>query len=722
MSRQSTSLLAAAALAALASAASAQITIDGIVSPGEYGASPVAIQNNKTHFGNNFNELDAAYATYNPGSALNLAVTGNLAQGNFFLLFLDTRSGGGIANPTGGGYNQFGSVGGAHVDDFGTDTDGGTGVSATPGGGSILNAGFNPEKALDINYYPPNNAYYINVIDLTVPNSPNDNRDIFLGSGTPGAGATTSNYTRFTAPSGGTQTVPAGSVTHAFNNSNTNGVNDWSDADVVGPYPQGDPTSATTGLEMAFNAAFLDHEPGKAVRLMAVITGTNGNSDDYLSNQFLGSLPSGWDNQGEANAGRPLFDSRWLNGGDLAITLFEPAFNAGADNKWSTPGNWAGNFAPNGLEHDAAFKGAGGSVDLDTNVTLGTLKFSGSAGYDISTTAGKTLTMNAGAGAARIDVLAYSNVIHPQVTFATDTRINTSLADITFDSVAISGKTITMAGIGTVNFKVQNNAPGSIIAVDSGTVNFANDAGANTQLYVNSTANLNSVQHLDKLGVNPGGHVNMASRAAQGPSAHTLYSNGVSVAYDNGTSSYIATLDLNDNDLVVNYGGGANPFTEVQRAVFSGFTTTPEPNRAGIISSTSQADNGKEILALFDNSLLGTPDWPPGSGQTVNPNAVIGKYTYFGDMNLDGQVTGDDYPAIDSNLGTTPNPGIAWISGDANLDGIVTGDDYAVIDSNLGNGTANPLGAAGLAVPEPGSLAVIVMSGAGLVMRRRRNR
>ena len=86
-------------------------------------------------------------------------------------------------------------------------------------------------------------------------------------------------------------------------------------------------------------------------------------------------------------------------------------------------------------------------------------------------------------------------------------------------------------------------------------------------------------------------------------------------------------------------------------------------------------------------------------------------------MNLDGQVTGDDYPAIDSNLNTAPPAGLAWLHGDANLDGIVTGDDYAVIDSNLGNGVGNPLGSAGAAVPEPTG---IVAAGIGILALRRR--
>jgi hypothetical protein len=169
---------------------------------------------------------------------------------------------------------------------------------------------------------------------------------------------------------------------------------------------------------------------------------------------------------------------------------------------------------------------------------------------------------------------------------------------------------------------------------------------------------------------------------------------------------------LADNDLVVDNG----VFTTIQAAVLAGFMTTGP----GIITSTS---DGSQIHALFDNALIGAADW---NGGPIGPNATVGKYTYFGDANIDGQVTGDDYTVIDANLNTTPPVGLGWLSGDTNLDGIVTGDDYTVIDANLGLGTGNPLSPSSLsggglsAVPEPASAGVLSAAAAGALMRRRR--
>ena len=168
------------------------------------------------------------------------------------------------------------------------------------------------------------------------------------------------------------------------------------------------------------------------------------------------------------------------------------------------------------------------------------------------------------------------------------------------------------------------------------------------------------------------------------------------------------TLDLANNDLVVSSG----VFSDIRNLVIAGFGTWGP----GIISSTS---DGSQILALFDNALVGSSDW---NGGGISPNAIVGKYTYFGDANIDGQVTGDDYTVIDASLSTTPLAGLAWLCGDANLDGTVTGDDYTVIDANLGLGVGNPLAASALiAVPEP-IMGGIVMSGALLGTRRRRLR
>src|SRR5207253_5585291 len=160
------------------------------------------------------------------------------------------------------------------------------------------------------------------------------------------------------------------------------------------------------------------------------------------------------------------------------------------------------------------------------------------------------------------------------------------------------------------------------------------------------------------------------------PQKNVLQTKSVSIDTTTGK------LDLNDNDLIVEYGTNANPFATVQGLVFGVYRSSPDPAATGIISSTGQTA-GNTILALFDNALVGATEWPIGSGHTIDANSVVGKYTFFGDVDLDGQVTAGDYGVLDANLGSTPPPGIAILSGDADFDGSVTPGDYGILDANL---------------------------------------
>ncbi len=263
---------------------------------------------------------------------------------------------------------------------------------------------------------------------------------------------------------------------------------------------------------------------------------------------------------------------------------------------------------------------------------------------------------------------------------------------------------------GTNHVNVINNSTASGLAVLAGTKNLAVLSGTgDTAVSGGATMNATSIAQ-NTLSIADGGKAVVRARVSTPAGAKVARLNNLNL---NSTG----TLDLNDNDLVVNNGN----FSAIQAKVLGGYSPSPDTSITGIVSTTSQNTGGTAIVALFDNSLIGFADYPENSGNTISANAVAGKYTYIGDTNYDGQVSAQDYTAIDANIGTSVPLGIAWFYGDTNFDGNIDANDYTGVDSSLGLGAGNPLAAQGLAaVPEPTSLGLLGLGAVGLLGRRRR--
>jgi len=150
----------------------------------------------------------------------------------------------------------------------------------------------------------------------------------------------------------------------------------------------------------------------------------------------------------------------------------------------------------------------------------------------------------------------------------------------------------------------------------------------------------------------------------------------------------------------------------------------------GIITTQTGATGGNTLnnIGVASNTDLGYATF---GGVSVGANDTLAMFTYGGDANLDGAVTGDDYFQIDSNFPIAGANG--WFNGDFNYDGAITGDDYFIIDSNFpAQGAPIPTssgiggGSGGLAgvqaVPEPASIAVVGLGAVSLLTRRSRRK
>jgi hypothetical protein len=158
-------------------------------------------------------------------------------------------------------------------------------------------------------------------------------------------------------------------------------------------------------------------------------------------------------------------------------------------------------------------------------------------------------------------------------------------------------------------------------------------------------------------------------------------------------------LNVTDTSLVVDYNG-ASPIAEVIAYVLG-----------GQLAFNGDVGGLPTYLAIAEAADLGLSEF---GGIVLDESAVVAKFTFVGDANLDGRVDALDYERVDLAIGNAGALGTA--QGDLNYDGRVDALDYEQIDLNIGNGVGGV--PSGVFVPEPGSASLVGLA-AGLLLRRR---
>ena len=186
-------------------------------------------------------------------------------------------------------------------------------------------------------------------------------------------------------------------------------------------------------------------------------------------------------------------------------------------------------------------------------------------------------------------------------------------------------------------------------------------------------------------------------------------------------------IDLKDNKLITQSAIGTwdgSAYTGVAGLVQqgrgdgtwngNGITTSMTDATTGVLTTLAVA-SGAEIRGL------GPTDTDLWAGQTINGDSTLVMYTWGGDADLNGELNGDDYFFLDSNILQSGSV-FGFHNGDFNYDGELNGDDYFILDSNIlfaQNSAPFPTSAGApalAAIPEPASALPVLL----LALARRR--
>ena len=375
----------------------------------------------------------------------------------------------------------------------------------------------------------------------------------------------------------------------------------------------------------------------------------------------------------------------WAQFDNISITPIETFLGqkfTGTSGNWNDSTKWAGGVAPNVKGAIASFTTAAAPTTVTVNAatTVGAVMLGGAGGYTID--GGSTLRLQVTEdgfhqfqGVPTVHVLSGNHTITAPLVF-----------DATSDGTSSNPHNSPFLG-------AFNVATGSSVTATDVTA-----TGVDMTKYGDGTATVDKMRS-KSLNVAAG-----TLRVAPNSTA-----SGVSTM-ETLTVASGAKFDLSDNKLITNDAVGTasgGTYDGVQGLVQAAYNSGAW-NGSGITTSMPDAATGLTSIGVGNaGQVLAIPAGGTDTfaGQTVTDTNTLVMYTYRGDANLDGFISGDDYSAIDFAAGTPGASG--WTNGDFNYDGVISGDDYSAIDFNLvAQGdpfpTAGAAGAAGItAVPEP---------------------
>lgn len=255
-----------------------------------------SVQTVETQFGDNFSELNAAWAQIDSGT-LFLVITGNLESNfNKLNIFIDSVAGG--QNTIAPGTNQGGTN--PNNDDWAQNYSGIGPAASANGPGFTFDAGFGADYMLILR-----NGSSKFDIDYSI-----------IGGGAGGFEAGGDVFGGSTQGSNA-NALPGAGIGVAFNNSNGAGI-----LGGTGPANQAAAAAVLTGIELAIPLSALGNPNPQDIRISAHV---NGSNHDFLSNQSLAGFTPPQGNLGGNGTGGFNNDVSLINlnafAGDQSFTV-----------------------------------------------------------------------------------------------------------------------------------------------------------------------------------------------------------------------------------------------------------------------------------------------------------------------------------------------------------------------------------------------------------------
>ena len=220
------------------------------------------------------------------------------------------------------------------------------------------------------------------------------------------------------------------------------------------------------------------------------------------------------------------------------------------------------------------------------------------------------------------------------------------------------------------------SATTNTLTILSGTITLLSDASVtNPGLAIDVVGGkviANTTEHLGPLTIGAG-----ASFAVASGGGKVLRVTGLSI-------DPAGTLDLANNDLIYDYSG-TTPQAATIAALIRSARGTGAWTGDGLTSSAAAADTTHSTTLGFMEatdykSIYGAT--ATFDGEALDTTAVIVKYTLYGDADLDGGVSINDFNRLATDFGAAS--GQTWLNGDFDDDGGVSINDFNLLAANFG--------------------------------------